>query len=188
MHRLLLASVFIALLGSGTAWSNPPSPQPLPAMPLAVDMTVPKETRRITAKSATSTCIGDPRTPLCAAETFLACVARQAPQLCERVAVEWRSGFAEEPREEVYRVRSIKRERLQDFSKDARRDLELYGVRPGIVAPGDVMVSLWLRQSEPICEKQHWCFYDVYARRMDGGWQIISWFGELYGETEPFAK
>jgi hypothetical protein len=43
------------------------------------------EVRTITATSATSDCIGDPRTPVCAVETLLACFARQDMALCKRV-------------------------------------------------------------------------------------------------------
>ncbi|MEO5336789.1 MAG: hypothetical protein H7841_07845 [Magnetospirillum sp. WYHS-4] len=43
------------------------------------------EIRSITATTATSDCIGDPRTPVCAVETLLACLARSSPDLCTMV-------------------------------------------------------------------------------------------------------
>lgn len=42
------------------------------------------EIRVIEADRATSTCIGDPRTPVCAIETKLACDARQDASLCRK--------------------------------------------------------------------------------------------------------
>ncbi len=47
----------------------------------------PNQVRIITPTEATSTCIGDPRTPICAIETLLACVARRNVDLCRRVGV-----------------------------------------------------------------------------------------------------
>jgi len=46
------------------------------------------ELRFVSPTGATSDCIGDPRTPLCALETFLACTARLEPALCLRVGVD----------------------------------------------------------------------------------------------------
>ena len=43
---------------------------------------------RVTPDGATSGCIGDPRTPLCAVETFLACTIRRDLELCRSVGVE----------------------------------------------------------------------------------------------------
>lgn len=40
------------------------------------------EIREITATAATSDCIGDPKTPACAAETWLACEVRLDSELC----------------------------------------------------------------------------------------------------------
>jgi len=48
----------------------------------------PGELRFVSPTGATSDCIGDPRTPLCALETFLACTARLDAALCHRVGVE----------------------------------------------------------------------------------------------------
>ena len=46
------------------------------------------EVRSITAEAATSDCIGDPHTPLCAVETFLACTVRRDLDLCATVGVQ----------------------------------------------------------------------------------------------------
>ena len=43
---------------------------------------------RITQTDATSTCIGDPKTPLCAVETLIACGARRDLRLCRIAGVD----------------------------------------------------------------------------------------------------
>ena len=43
------------------------------------------EIRRVTQTESTGNCVGDPRTPLCAVETQLACWVRRDPRLCEIV-------------------------------------------------------------------------------------------------------
>ena len=53
--------------------------------PLA-DIPPPDALRFISPNAATSTCIGDPKTPLCAVETVIACFARQKSDLCTQVA------------------------------------------------------------------------------------------------------
>jgi len=44
---------------------------------------------RIDQHDASSPCIGDPRTPVCAVETVMACLARQEEPLCKKVGVSW---------------------------------------------------------------------------------------------------
>jgi hypothetical protein len=53
--------------------------------PPVVDAIWDAQPRIITATDATSMCIGDPRTPLCALETTLACRVRSDPVLCDKV-------------------------------------------------------------------------------------------------------
>jgi hypothetical protein len=45
----------------------------------------PKKWRMLTKDSATSKCLGDPRTPLCAVETLLACQRRGTKRLCDSI-------------------------------------------------------------------------------------------------------
>jgi hypothetical protein len=47
----------------------------------------PAQIRVITPTESTSECIGDPRTPLCALETLLACIARKELPFCHRVGI-----------------------------------------------------------------------------------------------------
>lgn len=62
---------------------------PLAAVAEGVNETYPSEIRVITATDATSDCIDDPRTPVCAVETLLACFARREKSLCQRVGVDY---------------------------------------------------------------------------------------------------
>ncbi len=57
-----------------------------PPDPLA-DVPPPDELRFISMEDATSQCIGNPKTPLCAVETLLACFTRVDPSLCQMVGV-----------------------------------------------------------------------------------------------------
>src|SRR6185369_5929960 len=60
------------LLLTGSAWAADPT-QDSPA--------------RITPTTASSACIGTPGTPLCTAETLLACLVRNDDSLCRRIGV-----------------------------------------------------------------------------------------------------
>ncbi len=53
----------------------------------ADEIKTPTELRFVSPTNATSNCIGDPRTPLCALETFQACTTRLEPELCHRVGI-----------------------------------------------------------------------------------------------------
>ncbi len=47
----------------------------------------PAQIRFVSPTESTSDCIGDPRMPLCALETLLACIARKELRLCHRVGI-----------------------------------------------------------------------------------------------------
>ena len=48
-----------------------------------------EETRTMTTTADTSNeCVGDPRTPLCALETWSACILWSEPSLCEKVGLD----------------------------------------------------------------------------------------------------
>ena len=79
-----------------------------PPPALAADgETYPTAERVITETEATSTCIGDPRTPVCAVETLLACIARSDRELCYRAGVrDYFPGGA--PEDYRYRILSVR--------------------------------------------------------------------------------
>ena len=57
-----------------------------PAQESAPDID-PAQIRFITPTASSSSCIGDPRTPLCALDTLFACIARNELRLCHRVRI-----------------------------------------------------------------------------------------------------
>ena len=69
-----LVWLFLSLLGSIAA-PTATAQQPFPVQ------------GRIALNAATSGCIGQPTTPICAVETLLACWVRGQPTLCRTVAV-----------------------------------------------------------------------------------------------------
>lgn len=91
----------------------------------------PEEVRVITPTEATSQCIGDPRTPVCAVETLRACFARLDKTLCEKTGI--RSEilqFPENPHVDRYRILSARVIRKEDITPKLR-DAEWY--KPGFI-------------------------------------------------------
>ncbi|WP_337998184.1 hypothetical protein [Oleispirillum naphthae] len=76
--------------------------------------TFPSDVRTITATGATSSCIGDPKTPVCAVETLLACFARRAAPLCRSVTARPFSADAAPPRTVSYRLLWLLTSRAKD--------------------------------------------------------------------------
>lgn len=57
----------------------------------------PDEIRFIDVDEATSDCIGDPKTPLCAVETWIACDVQTDPNICFRAGLPLARGWAAFP-------------------------------------------------------------------------------------------
>jgi hypothetical protein len=72
---------------------------------------------------ATSTCIGDPRTPECALDTLFACAVRRDPELCRRVGI-GKTCFDPlilDARYKIEKVRLISEENLPAYLKSQKR-------------------------------------------------------------------
>lgn len=146
--------VLVGLLALAAAW---------PAQ--ADEKFDPKQVRVITPTEATSNCIGDPKTPICAVETFMACSARLDRSLCERVGIhEFHfPDKAEAVRYRILKVRILKdkdipkRLRGVDWMKTGYADITL-------VLP-DIIYS-W-------CPKG--CQKDFSVKPTAKGWEIVSW-------------
>ena len=121
---------------------------------------------------ATSDCIGDPKTPLCAVETFLACSARKQIELCETVRAPG-LGYADENSSTenleyvVVAVHEISESEVTEELKTADWH------RPGFVV---VTVSVsgspamgWERGSA------EWPKLDVVVRKAHDAWHIATW-------------
>ncbi len=66
--------------------------------------TYPSEVRTITTTSATSSCIGAPKTPVCAVETLLGCFARREAKLCRSITMQPFDPAEAPPTEVSYRI------------------------------------------------------------------------------------
>lgn len=135
-----------------------------------------RELRRITQTEATSDCIGDPRTPLCAVETFVACWGRHDITLCKRVLPKKIviSHFNGDPLNEEYYVESQKTLTERDMRPELR-DAEWH--RPGIV--DIVLQRRWCSIEMDDCANSE--FYGFYysVKQVGQEWQIISWTSDL---------
>lgn len=128
------------------------------------------QVRVISETETTSTCIGDPRTPLCAVETFLACSPSRL-YLCEQVGV-FDFGFHREPTAFRYRVRRSVILRERD-TKIRLRSADWN--KPGIATV--TLEAVYDNSSRCL-----WgCNYYYSVKRMPDGWKIISWTSD--GDT-----
>ncbi|MGQ0663193.1 MAG: hypothetical protein ACT4P2_06320 [Pseudomonadota bacterium] len=139
-----------------------------------------------TDEATTSTCIGNPTTPLCAVENILACFVRTNNELC------WIAMRVDEALEmfktrpvpgayERYRVASAKR--LKDGFKDIPPTA--YGVnprdRPKDVRPGDILlelriVSCWRYNPKELCETGRRSPRYYIIRGSGDRWVVTGWF------------
>ncbi|WP_337997474.1 hypothetical protein [Oleispirillum naphthae] len=128
--------------------------------------TFPSDIRTITADGATSSCIGAPKTPLCAAETFLACDSRQDKSLCRRVGVE-RTEFQLPPYDLRYRILSVRILKPEDIPPDFRDS--------PFLKPGDAEMVFLEFPPPPQHACPDGCKYDYIARSVNGEWRIVDW-------------
>lgn len=94
----------------------------LAATPAAAAESYPSSLRTITATDAISPCIGDPKTPVCAVETALACYLRNTLDLCRAVGVVPPANPSKSGRE-TYRVMSQRLYRLKQGTPEERAKL-----------------------------------------------------------------
>ena len=177
---LVLAFVSVITLTSAMAIdsappANQPATSPAPAKPR------PARWRVMTYDDATSTsrCIGDPRTPLCAIETHMACFLRGFVKLCtlshglpESEAKRFYISEAD-PRfvghKIEYRVTYIHRVRDTDPRLNWNVDW---------LKPGDIEIRTLERSCPALIEQctsvNHYGF-SFSVRRMDGRWRIAGY-------------
>ncbi len=140
---------------------------------------------RITPTSATSGCIGSLATPVCAAETLLACLTRNDDGLCRQVgaAPPTRSADAAGPLQVEYTIDRVSVIRPEDVTDDTR-DLDWF-------KPGYTLVEISRRTcpaSQANCEDNSWEYVQVYLRPAAGGsspWQVVNWRGDAEDDTAP---
>jgi hypothetical protein len=142
------------------------------ADPLA-DVPSPSEDRFISQNDATSTCIGDPRTPLCAVETFLACSSRQNLDLCDLVGVKHFS-YPDEKYTSRYRIVSAKVLTQDDMTEDLK-DTDWW--KPGFVSFS--LVEFYTHKDNTITPT----YFSGITNPTDQGWGIIGW--TIEAEQDP---
>ena len=132
----------------------------------------PSEIRVITPATATSDCIGDLKTPVCAVETFMACTSRREMSLCHRVGVTDIS-LPKESESTRYRILSVKILEEKDIPPDLR---DSYWYRPSYA---DITVLEYIA-SRPRCQDE--CTYSYSAKPTSDGWKIVAW--ALWGHDQ----
>jgi hypothetical protein len=148
--------------------------------------------RQVSQDSATSRCIGDPKTAVCAVETVIACVVRREAQLCRIAAVDPGDGLFERMtaqklppqhygRYKINGVHTVRRDEIPGIFAEFGShdpDLRMKGIEVLGIAAGDLRVTTaetecWSdmkRQCGPI-----FALKDYYVRRVDDRWRVVTW-------------
>ena len=127
------------------------------------------EIRRITQTDATSTCIGDPKTPLCAVETFIACGARRNLRLC-RIAGVHKDVISSRLYSVEYYVKRLHVLRPEDIPPHLKG---ASWFQPGIV---DVqMLERDCLPDQTACPGKPWESRDFSVKKVDSEWHVIGW-------------
>jgi len=132
------------------------------------------QVRVITESQATSDCIGDPKTPLCAVETLIACFARQDRALCRRVGQpNFRHKGPPWISEYVHVSSTVIR------AEEIRPDEDFLSWKKA----GNLKVRLEMRTCDKSCQEETWSWFLYILAPAPGGWNVVSWTSE--GEQEP---
>lgn len=134
---------------------------------------------RIGLDSASSACIGSNATPVCAAETLLACLFRADGTLCRQAGLDPRT-ITREPTivATEYAIDRVSVIRAEDVTEDLR-DVDWF-------KPGFALVELRQRMCRAAdCEDADWDDVQVYAQPVDNGWRIVTWRGDIGQENAP---
>ena len=166
--------LFLALLG------------PIVARPAVAQQSFPVQ-GRIALNSATSACIGQPTTPVCAVETLLACWVRGQSGLCRAVAVsearaaERIAGPGSSPEADTqYSIDRASTIRREDVTDDLRA-VEWF-------KPGFVLVELVRRacpQGPQRCDDEPWEEMQIVVRPEAGRWSVVVWRSDNEPDTPP---
>lgn len=146
----------------------------------AIAQTAKDSPGRITKSTATSRCIDEPSTPVCATETLLACQLRAEAALCRSVGAAIPASPADGAAQIEYVIERVGVIRPEDISEDLK-DLDWY-------KPGYTLVEL-LRRTCPAsqldCRDESWEGVQVYLRSRGAGWDIVHWRSDAEQDTPP---
>lgn len=169
--KLHLKNIFVFSLVVLVCWASELNAQNI-ANPLA-DVPPPDELRFISTDDATSKCIGNPITPLCAVETFFACSARQDIDLCRKVGV---INFSYPDKKITSRYRVLKAKVLsEDDMTEELKDATWW--KPGFVD----FTIFRVFSEEGTCPDE--CRFSYIANLVDSKWHVISW--TWWGAQDP---
>jgi hypothetical protein len=133
--------------------------------------------KRITPTDADSACIGNPVTPLCAVETWIACHARDDLSLCRAVGQEpdWIKP-GRPPWTYEYVVERVHKIRPEDVTEELK-DTDWF-------RPGYFDIRIKERSCPPpqtTCPGETWFRYDYSVKPVGGLWHMVAWSEEGAG-------
>jgi hypothetical protein len=128
--------------------------------------------------AATSLCIGSATSPVCMAETLLACFARAEAGLCAKVGADPHAG-RREPGLIEYVIERVNVIRAEDVTEDMR-DVDWFKA-------GYTLVELRRRNCPAAagCAGEPWDDLQVYLRPRGSAWEMVAWRGESEPEGAP---
>ncbi len=128
------------------------------------------EIRTITQTESTSKCIGDPRTPLCAVETLLACNIRGQIELCQMIGRDALDFVGKvHISQKKYFLFSKKTIREQDMSKDLEG---AYWHRIGFVEL-DIKSRSYFEDGR-LWPVKEWDTYSYMLKPVGNQWHVVS--------------
>ena len=160
-------------------WRNRPAPRDSRSLH-GVFAPDPVGTLRVAGlENATSPCIGDPATPLCAVETYLACIWRRDDRLCKQAWGPYWKGpiwaqVKEGPGADVYQLYRVMR--VYEASPGTQTFWS-YDLPVTFWREGDVVLELLLmrcRRGDPECQSSVEPTLFTLRRQPGGTWAIVS--------------
>ncbi|MDK9721647.1 MAG: hypothetical protein OEL53_10745 [Rhodospirillales bacterium] len=148
----LIAMLGLALAGPASAWEE----------------INPKQIRVITPTTATSDCIGVPKSPVCAVETILACTRRIDKAMCARAGIT-NFHYQDKPDERLrYRILSVKVLTRKDILKE---DWE----KPDGLRPDDVEIIVQEPDEHPPACPKSGCKTSFWVKPDGIDWRVVDW-------------
>ena len=133
--------------------------------------------RRITPTEADSACIGNPITPLCAVETWIACITREDLSLCRAVGQDYEffkpTGGLWAAEYVIERMHKIRPEDVTEELKDTD------WFKPGYF---DIVVrERFCALPQTTCLGKTWSRYYYNVKPVGGLWHMVAWSEESAG-------
>ncbi len=127
------------------------------------------ELQRVGLRGTTSTCIGDASTARCTVDTLMACFARAARAMCQRIGAEPPEPMPE-PRAVEYVVERESVIRADEITDDLR---DVAWFRPGYTLM-EIQVRSCSNDASD-CDSETWEDLQVYLRQQGAAWRIVHW-------------